>query len=217
MEIELWNYYRSSTSYRVRIALNLKGIPFIYRPVHLLKNGGEQHQEAFRKLNPLGEVPCLVHGTQVVSQSLAILNYLENLRPNPPLFPRDPYLRAKAWQLAEGINAGIHPLTNLKVLQHLEKTWHLDEAEKQKWQQKWIYEGFLAFEKSLEGLSGLFCVGDQVSAADICLVPQLFSARRYGVELQGFPKILKIEENCLKLDAFQKAHPEGQPDTPKTP
>ncbi|MEI7972744.1 MAG: maleylacetoacetate isomerase [Bdellovibrio sp.] len=217
MEIELWNYYRSSTSYRVRIALHLKGISYTYRPVHLLKNGGEQHQEAFRKLNPLGEVPCLVHGTHIVSQSLAILSYLENLQPNPPIFPQDPYLRAKAWQLAEGINSGIHPLTNLKVLKHLEKNWHLDESEKQNWQQKWIQDGFFAFEKSLQDLSGRYCIGDLVSAADICLIPQLFSARRYGVDLQSFPKIRRIEENCLKLDAFQRAHPERQPDAPKAP
>lgn len=210
----LYNYFRSSTSYRVRIALYHKGLPFEYKAVHLLNNGGEQHSPEYRKLNPQGEIPTLVHEGRPIAQSLAIIEYLEEVFPQKPLFPQDPFTRAKVRQFCENINAFIHPLSNLKVLQYLEKNHGYDQKQKEVWIQHWAGLGFAATEKLLQESAGDFCFGDKVTAADLFLIPQVFSVKRFHVDMQAYPLIRKIESNCLKLEAFQKAGPGNQPDTP---
>lgn len=211
----LYNYFRSSTSYRVRIALNLKGLPFEYRPIHLLNNGGEQNKESYRKLNPIGGVPTLVYGDKVISQSMAIIEYLDEVFPACRLFPKDPFLKAKVRQFCENINADTHPLGNLKVMKYLETEFQADQNKKNMWLQKWMSEGFIACEKVIQPYVGTYCFGDQITAADLFLVPQLFSARRFNVELHSIPKLLQIEKNLISHPAFQNAHPHRQVDTPE--
>lgn len=210
-ELILYNYYRSSTSYRVRIALHHKGIPFEYRAVHLLKNGGEQHQEAYRKINPLGEVPTLVHGDKAIGQSFAILEYLEEVFPQNALLPKDPWARGRIRQFCENINSFIHPLNNLKVQQYLAEKHHYSQEQKEEWIALWSHQGLKSLEKMVEGES--FCFGSQVSLADVFLIPQLFSAQRFKVDLTPYPKLRKINDFCLNLEAFKKAHPSQQPDS----
>lgn len=210
----LYNYFRSSPSYRVRIALHHKNIPFTYQAVHLLNNGGEQHSEAYKKINPQEEVPTLVHDGKVLSQSLPIVEYLEELFPQPALFPKTPYERARVRQFCENINSFMHPLGNLKVTQYLEKKHAYTTAQKEEWIQHWMGMGFAALEKFLEQTAGTYCFGDQVTAADIFLVPQIASAKRFNVKMDAYPLINRIEANCLKVESFQKAHPFKQVDTP---
>ena len=171
MNLQLHNYFRSSTSYRVRIALHLKHLPFEYVPVHLLNNGGEQNSSEYRLLNPMGEVPTLIVEGKVLSQSLAILDYLDVLQPEPLLFPQEPFQKAKVLQACETINAGIHPITNLKVNQQLVEQFGATDEQKKVWQQKWIHQGLTAFDAITLPFQGKFCFGDRVSAADILLVP----------------------------------------------
>ena len=211
----LYNYFRSSTSYRARIALNLKGIAYEYKAVHLLNGGGEQHSAEYRRLNPQGEVPTLVHNGKAIAQSFAIIEYLEDVHKLPALFPEDPYLKAKVRQFCENINSFIHPLSNLKVLQKLEKDLKYTTEQKNEWVQHWYRQGFSALEEMLMEFSGTYCFGDQVTAADIMLIPCIFTAKRFQVNLDAYPLCLKINDNCLKLDAFKKAHPSRQPDTPE--
>lgn len=211
----LHNYFRSSTSYRVRIALELKGLKYDYQPVHLVANGGEQNLPAYRKLNPIGGVPTLVHNGKAISQSFAIIEYLDEIFPQPvPLFSDDAFENAKIRQLCETINADIHPLQNLKVTQYLETQLNADPAQKSKWLNKWISEGLKAFEESLAPYAGAYCFGDRVTAADLFLIPQMFSSLRFGVDVSGFKKLVQINENCLLLEAFKNAHPHRQSDTP---
>jgi maleylacetoacetate isomerase len=214
-QIKLYNYFRSSTSYRVRIALHLKKLDFEYIPVHLLNNGGEQNAEAYRKLNPVGGVPTLAIGEQIISQSFAILEYLDDAFPHTyQLLPKDPYQKAKIRQVCENINADIHPLQNLKVTQYLEKKHAYTQEQKNEWCQKWIQEGFKATEKILSATAKTYSFGDTVTAADLFIVPQVFSANRLKVDVSQFEILSKIDQNCLKLEAFQKAHPHKQIDTP---
>jgi maleylacetoacetate isomerase/maleylpyruvate isomerase len=210
----LHNYFRSSTSYRARIALNLKGIKYKYVPVHLLKNGGEQHSAEYRKLNPQGEVPTLIHNGKAISQSMAIVEYLEDIHPANPLFPKDPYMKAKVRQFCENINSFMHPLGNLKVMQKLEKDNAYTAEQKNAWIQHWNTQGFQALEEMLKEFSGRYCFGDQVTAADAFLVPVIFASNRFKVDLQNFPLCRKINEECLKQKAFIDAHPFRQMDTP---
>ncbi len=211
----LHNYFRSSTSYRVRIALELKGLKYDYRPVHLVANGGEQNLPAYRQLNPIGGVPTLVHNGKAISQSFAIIEYLDEIFPLPmPLFSQDAFENAKIRQLCETINAEIHPLQNLKVMQYLETQLKADPEQKSKWLNKWISEGLKAFEESLSPYAGKYCFGDKITAADLFLIPQLFSSKRFGVDVSGFKKLAQINDNCLLLEAFKNAHPNRQPDTP---
>lgn len=213
--LTLHNYFRSSTSYRVRIALELKGLKYEYRPVHLLANGGEHNLPAYRQLNSIGGVPTLVHNGKAISQSFAIIEYLEEVFPLPmPLFPQDAFERAKIRQLCETINADVHPLQNLKVTQYLENELKVGQEQKSKWINKWISEGLKAFEVGLLPFAGTYCFGDRISAADLFLIPQLFSAIRFGVDISDYKKLAQINENCLLLEGFKKAHPNRQPDTP---
>lgn len=211
----LYNYFRSSTSYRVRIALEFKGIEYTYIPVHLLNNGGEQNSTDYRKLNPAGGVPALVHGENVVAQSFAIMDYLDLAFRRNPLFPDDHLAAAKVRQFCETVNADIHPLTNLKVMKLLEERFGFTPQQKQEWISKWVGDGLEALEKLLLPVSGKYCFGDQVTAADMFLIPQLFSAKRFNVEFSHLKTLNQINENCLALPAFIKAHPYRQPDTPE--
>ena len=213
--LTLYNYFRSSTSYRVRIALELKGLKYAYSPVSLVVNGGEQNLPAYRQLNPLGGVPTLIHNGNAISQSFAIIEYLDEIFPQPvPLFLKDAFESAKIRQLCETINADIHPLQNLKVTQYLESQLNATAEQKSKWINKWITEGLKAFEESLQPFAGKYCFGDNVTAADLFLIPQLFSALRFGVDISSFKKLNQINDNCLLLAAFKNAHPFRQPDTP---
>lgn len=213
--LTLHNYFRSSTSYRVRIALELKGLKYTYVPVHLLNNGGEQNSPAYRQLNPSGGLPTLIHNGKAISQSFAIVEYLDEISPSPsPLFSKDPFQNAKIRQVCETINADIHPLQNLKLMQYLEKHLNLSAEQKNQWLHKWISEGLSAVETILEPFADTYCFGPTVSAADLFLVPQLFSSIRFGVDITKYPLLSKINENCLALDAFKVAHPFRQIDTP---
>ena len=214
--IKLYNYFRSSTSYRVRIALELKNLKYEYIPIHLLNNGGEQNHSAYRSINPQGGVPSLVYNDKVISQSMAIVEFLDELYPNiNQLFPNDLYQKAKIRQICENINADIHPIQNLRVFKYLEKKFNADQNTKEEWAQKWIQDGFAATEKILESTRSQYCFGDQVTAADVFLIPQMVSAERFKVDLKKFPILFKIYENCLQLDAFKKSHPFCQIDTPE--
>lgn len=212
-EIALYNYFRSSTSYRVRIALHHKSIPFDYKPVHLLK--GEQHLPAYRNINPLGELPSLVHDGNVIAQSLAIMEYLDEAFPETPrLYPRDLVTKAQVRQFSENINAFIHPVNNLKVLKRLEEKHGYGNAEKEQWIQHWTVMGFETLEKMLVQHSGTYAFGGEITAADACLIPAVYSAQRFNVSLSNFPNVARVNEAALKLPAFQKAHPGRQIDTP---
>ncbi|MCB0390858.1 MAG: maleylacetoacetate isomerase [Bdellovibrionales bacterium] len=213
-EIKLYSYYRSSASYRVRIALFYKGLKYEYLPVHLVQNNGEQNTTEFRELNPMGEVPCLIHNGLALSQSMAIFNFLDSMYPDKPLFPADHFKRAKVIEFCEHINAGIHPIQNLKVLRKLEREFNVNQEDKNKWAAYWIVRGFQALENILQTTSGSFCFGEDITAADMFLCPQVYNANRFGVDMTLFPIIEKIEQNCLKLDAFRNAYPGVQPDTP---
>jgi len=215
-KVILYNYFRSSTSYRVRIALNHKGIQYDYKPIHLLNNGGEQHSPEFRRINPQGEVPALVHRGKVIAQSMAIVEYLEEVFPNCPLLPvNDPWARSRVRQICENINSFLHPVNNLKILQYLEAKHGYDLAQKEVWFQHWAQQGLEALEKLIGETHGKFCMGDTLTLADTFLIPQLFSCKRFKVDLSSYSILNKINENCQPLESFKKSHPMMQPDTPK--
>ena len=212
--MELYTYFRSSAAYRVRIALNLKGLKADYRYVHLVKDGGQQHKPEYRALNPQGLVPALVDHGQVLTQSLAIIEYLEETHPQSPLLPKDALDRARVRALAQVVACDIHPLNNSRLLKYLERELHADEAARNTWYWYWVAEAFTALEKLLAGNSrtGKFCHGDQPTLADICLVPQVFNAKRFEIDLAPFPTIRRIHDHCLTLKAFTDAAPEKQAD-----
>ncbi len=211
--MKLYGYWRSSCSWRVRIALNHKGLPYENVSVHLVKDGGEQHGEAHRARNPMRTVPTLelTEGGRVLhlSQSLAILEYLEERHPSPPLLPAEPLERARVRMLAEMVNSGIQPLQNLSVLRRLKGEMGADEKA---WAVYWIQRGLEALQVAVRETAGTYCMGDAVSLADLCLVPQLYNARRFGVDLEPFTVLTRIEDACASLPAFQAAHPDRQPD-----
>ncbi len=213
-DLALYNYFRSSASYRVRIALHLKNLAFDYRPVHLLNNGGEQHKPEYRNLNPAGEVPTLVHQGKAISQSMAILLYLDEVFPQHRLFPQDPYLKSKVIQFCEGINC-TQPYQNLKTQTFLDKEMGLDPTKKNIWLKHWLVANLESSEKMLQEFAGSYCFGGHVTAADLFLIPQLFAVQRFQIEFQSYPNISRVNENCLQLEAFQKAHPGRQIDTPE--
>jgi maleylacetoacetate isomerase/maleylpyruvate isomerase len=213
-EFVLYSYFRSSASYRVRIALHYKGIPFEYRAVHLLNNGGEQHSEGYRELNPSREVPTVVHNGRPLSQSVAIIDYLDHVRPEPRLFPLDPYERARVLQACEIPNSGAQPVHNLRVLNDLEKRFGASSEQKNQWAAHWITYGLDALEGMLSQTAGAYSFGDRVTAADCFLIPHLANAARFGVALTPYPTLARIGENCKKLESFQRAAPDRQPDTP---
>lgn len=210
--MKLYGYWRSSAAYRVRIALNLKGIDCELIPVHLVKNGGEQHSESYQKLNPAELVPTLVDGDFVLNQSLAIIDYLEDKPSEFSIYPANSKDKALVKAMAYDIACEVHPLNNLRVQQYLTGELSVNEQQKAQWVNQWMSLGFAAFEQQLARFSGQYCFGDQVSLADICLIPQLYNAKRFGIDLTPYPLINKVDDNCQQLDAFVKALPENQPD-----
>ena len=212
MELTLYSYWRSSSSWRVRIALALKGLPYRYEAVALLP--GDQFSEGHTARNPMAQIPVLEVDGVPYTQSLAICDLLEHLRPEPALLPADPMARAKALALAEIVNAGIQPIQNLAVLKEVVRL--VGPEAKLPWGKHWIELGLRAYERELERSAGAYSVGDQVSLADVFLVPQLYNARRFGCDLAGLPRTLEIEGRCLALPAFMAAHPDRQPDAPNS-
>jgi maleylacetoacetate isomerase len=212
LSVILYSYFRSSAAFRVRIALNLKNIAYEIRPVHLLKNGGEQFNADYLALNPQGRVPTLVVENRVLTQSAAIIEYLEEVYPSPPLLPVHPSERAYVRSLAQIIACDIHPLNNLRVLNYLNDL--LNDDSQQAWRSHWIQEGFSAVEQSLRqnDYQGLFCFGDTPGMADAFLIPQVFNALRIDYEMKNFPLITGIYEHCMRDAAFFKAAPVNQPD-----
>jgi maleylpyruvate isomerase len=212
--MHLYTYFRSSAAYRVRIALNLKALPYQAIPLHLLKNGGEQLQPAYRAINPSGLLPALDDGGGIITQSLAMLEYLEEVYPQAALLPADPGGRARVRALALTVACDIHPLGNLRVLKYLSATLAVSEEARLEWSRHWITEGFAALEallaKSTE--TGRFCHGEHPTIADCCLVPQVFNARRVGCDMAPYPTIVAIDAACTALPAFIAAHPSQQPD-----
>jgi maleylacetoacetate isomerase len=206
--VRLFDYFRSSACYRVRIALNLKGIGHELAPVNLL--AGVQDEAAFRQLNPQGLVPMLeIDGRRIV-QSLAIISYLDETRPDPPLLPADPGDRAQVRAMALAIACDIHPLNNLRVLKYLKNELGHSQEEIDRWYAHWISEGLPALEALAAPQAGKFLWGDAPTAADVCLVPQLYNARRYNVPLDAYPTLLRADENANRLDGFVAAHPDHQ-------
>jgi maleylpyruvate isomerase len=209
--MKLYTYFRSSAAYRVRIALNLKGLAYEAVAIHLTKDGGHQHSPAFRTVNPHGRVPALVLDSgDILTQSLAIIDYLDETHPTPPLLPRDPIARARVRAFAQVIACDIHPLNNLVALQYLRRSMKHEQAEIDAWYHHWILQGFAALEATIGPPPYSF--GSEVTLADVCLVPQVANARRLKVPLDDFPKVVAADAACLKLAAFDKARPENQPD-----
>lgn len=218
--LTLYSYWRSSAAYRVRIALNLKQLSYVTVPVHLLNNGGEQHADEYRELNPQESVPVLLDGARIFRQSMAIIEYLDEAYPGgASLLPSTARERARVRALAQTIACDIHPLNNLRVMQFLERDFSSPAVERERWSRHWITEGFRALQALLGDNSsmGLYCEGDSPTLADICLVPQVYNAMRIGVDLAAYPDIVRIEQQCLALPAFEAARPENQPDAPATP
>lgn len=210
--MKLYGYWRSSASYRTRIALHYKKVTFEYIPVHLVNQGGEQHSEAYKQLNPAELVPTLVHGDFVLNQSLAIIDYLEAIKPSPSLIPEDPQQAALVKMLALDMAADLQPITNLRVLQYLSGPLEVLDDQRVEWIKHWVHVAFQAFEKRLEVYAGRYCFGDTVTLADVCLVPQVYNAIRFQVDLSPYPKLKTIHERLNTLDAFIHAHPSAQPD-----
>jgi len=210
--MELYGYWRSSAAYRVRIALHLKGVLFKTTSVHLIKDGGQQHQQEYVKLNPSHLVPTLIDGDLILNQSMAIIDYLEAKYPQAPLYPDNIIEKAKVQALALDIACEIHPLNNLRVQQYLVDELKVSDQQKLAWSHHWMRLGFTAVEKQLAETSGKYCFGDSVTLADICLVPQVYNAIRFKLPMSDYPLISTIVERCNKLDAFRNALPENQQD-----
>ncbi|MBL8473511.1 MAG: maleylacetoacetate isomerase [Rhodocyclaceae bacterium] len=208
---KLYSFFRSSAAFRVRIALNLKGLDYETIPVHLLK--GEQREAGFLALNPAGLVPVLIENGSLLTQSLAIIEYLDETRPAPALLPGSALDRARIRALALAIACEIHPLNNTRVLKYLVRTLGVDEAAKNAWYRHWVEQGLASVERQLDHPStGRFCHGDTPTLADCCLVPQIFNARRFDCSLDHVPTVMRVFEHCMALDAFQRAAPAAQPD-----
>lgn len=211
--MKLHTFFRSSASFRVRIALNYKGIAYEPALVNLPK--AQNLDAAYRAVNPQGLVPTLEDGGHVLTQSLAIIEYLDEVYPGPKLLPASPLDRAYVRAFSQIVACEIHPINNLRVLKHIRKTYKLDEEGVNAWYRHWIAEGFQMMESFLvaNNRHGKFCLGDQVSMADCCLVPQVFNAQRYECDLAPYPTVMRIHEECMKLAAFIAAQPSKQPDT----
>lgn len=210
--MELYNYYRSSASFRVRIALAIKGLPYEYTSVHLVK--GDQFQAPFSALSPAQLVPLLKDGEALVSQSLAIIEYLEETHPQPPLLPADPIGRARVRALALDVACEIHPLNNLRVLRFLVHDLKLSEDDKNRWYRHWVETGLEAVERQLANhpATGRFCHGDTPTMADACLVPQIFNAQRLACRLDHVPTVMRVHAECMAHPAFLAAQPSACPD-----
>jgi len=216
-QLQLYSYWRSSAAYRVRIGLNLKGLAYETVPVHLVRDGGEQHADGYREINPQELVPVLKHGDRILRQSVAILEYLDETWPEPALLPSTSRDRQRVRAIAQAVACDIHPLNNLRVLQYFDNTWNVPQSERDEWVRHWIVGGFAAIEAMLNDhpSTGEFCEGNIPGLADCCLVPQVYNARRFGVDIAQFPTIARIDKACLALRAFDSARPELQPDAPQ--
>jgi maleylpyruvate isomerase len=212
--MKLYGYFRSSASFRVRIALNLKGVAYEQVPVHLVKDGGGQNSAVFGEMNPEKLVPVLQTHGHTLTQSLAIIEYLEETYPQPPLMPHEPPDRAYVRAVALAIACEIHPLNNLRVLKYVKNTLNAGEEGKDAWYRHWCKTGLEAVQAQVarHGKAGRFCWGDTPTLADICLVPQWFNAQRFNTDLSGCPTLAAIVANCLQLKAFDDATPAKQPD-----
>ena len=209
--MKLYSYFRSSAAYRVRIALNLKGIGYETQSIHLVKDGGHNKRPEFRAVNPQMRVPVLVTTAgDVLIQSLAIIEYLDETHPQPPLLPKDPLARARVRALAELIACDIHPLNNTSPLRYLKNTMAQQQSAIDEWYRHWVVTGFEALEELMS--PGPFACGSEITMADLCLVPQVANARRLNVPLERFPKIVGVDRACLAIAAFDRARPENQPD-----
>lgn len=210
--MKLFGYFRSSASFRVRIALNIKGLSFDQQSLNLV--AGEQRLPEFRTINPQGLVPVLVDGERLLTQSMAIIEYLDETHPQPPLMPADALGRARVRSLTQLIGCDIHPLNNTRVLRYLSRDLKLDEATRNTWYRHWIAEGLSALEQRLmnESKADDFCHGGAPTLADCCLVPQIFNAKRYDCDLAPYPVVMAVFDRCMALDAFQRAAPLNQPD-----
>jgi len=212
--MQLYSYFRSSAVYRVRIALNLKDLPCDLVPVHLLKDGGQQLSAEYRKLNPGATVPTLIDGDTVINQSMAIIEYLDETHPRPPLLPADPGGRARVRSIAQSIACDIHPLNNLRVLRYLKRELDVGDEARDAWYRHWVETGLRGVEAMLAAspATGRFCHGDTPTMADLCLVPQMFNARRLGCKLDDMPTVVRVDAACRELPAFERAAPANQPD-----
>lgn len=214
--LTLHTYFRSSASYRVRIALELKSLTYESVPVHLVRSDGEQHSTSFAALNPAQLVPVLSHDGITLTQSMAIIEYLEETHSTPALLPGGAASRARIRSIAQSIACEIHPLNNLRVLQRLESDAGMDKDARNRWYAHWVTEGFSALEATLgsSAETGRFCHGDSPTMADCCLVPQIYNAERFAVSIEPYPILQRINTACLQLQAFQRAAPEAQADAP---
>jgi maleylacetoacetate isomerase len=212
--LTLYTYFRSSAAYRVRIALNLKELSYTAIPVHLLRAGGEQHSADYAAKNPAELIPTLDSAGVTLTQSLAIMEFLEETHPQPPLLPSDPAARARVRSLALDVACDIHPLNNLRVMRYLKAELGIDETRRNGWSRHWTALGFAALERRLHGsaAAGRFCHGDTPTMADCCLVPQVFNARRLQIPLDDYPNLMRVVGHCEELPAFQAAAPGAQPD-----
>ena len=212
--MKLYSYFRSSAAYRVRIALNLKGLAYEYAPIHLLRDGGQQLKPDYRELNPDGIVPTFIDGDDVLTQSLAIIEYLEETHPEPSLLPGTPLDRAFIRSVALQIACEIHPVDNLRVLKYLKHTLKVGDEAKDAWYRHWLESGFDSLEKRLanDARVGKLCFGDTPTLADLCLVPQVFNARRFNLDMSRYPTIERIADHAAQIDAFARAAPGQQPD-----
>lgn len=215
MSLKLYGYWRSSATYRVRIALNLKQLDYEIVPVHLVKDGGQQHSEPYLGLNPAELVPTFYDDDEdiILNQSLAIIEYVdEKYEQGVKLLPAHALERARVRTLALDVAADMQPLGNLRVLNYLQDEFNQDQQGKAKWARYWIEKGFAGVEKRLQSTAADYCFGFDVTLADVCLVPQVYNAERCGVDMQPFPTIKRVADNCMQLDAFKQAQPHLQPD-----
>jgi maleylacetoacetate isomerase len=211
--MKLYTYYRSSAAYRVRIALNLKGIAYTPENINLLE--AQQKGEQYRASNPQGLIPALeLDDGHVISQSTAILEWLEETHPQPALMPRDPLARSEVRSLVNHIACDIHPLLNLSILVYLQQSLGADQQQVDLWYSEWIYRGFAGIETVAREGNGLYCLGDSPGMADCYLIPQVYNALRFNVDVNAYPAILSIFHHCNTLDAFHRAHPDQQADSP---
>lgn len=212
--MKLYGYWRSSASWRVRIGLNLKGVEVEHVPVHLVRNGGEQKAAEHLERNPMGQVPVLeLDDGRHITQSLAILSYLDETIPEPPLLPTDPFARAQVRGMTQIVNSGIQPLQNLYTLRLIDAFG----KDSSMWATHHIGRGLAALERLAAPLAGTYLMGNQITVADLCLIPQLYNARRFNIPLQKLPTLIRVEEACSEHPAFQAAIPERQPDAPDAP
>ncbi len=210
--IKLYSYYRSSASFRVRIVLNLKQLAFETVAIHLVKNGGEQHSTNYLAKNPSGLVPCLDYDGQILTQSAAICDYLNERHPEPALLPFDLHGRAWVRSVCNLVACDIHPINNLRVLNYLTQTLGHDDGQKKEWYHYWITQGFDALEKLVSQQAGRYCQGDTVTLADAFVIPQIWNARRFHCPMDAYPVLQRIYDNAMQLPAFQNAAPAAQPD-----